>query len=136
MEVTYRFDLEKIDWRELKTALAVDGFGNGRTPEQLERSFRNSHSTCIAQVGQRIVCTARILSDGICNAYLIDVWTLSEFRDRGIARRMVDSLLEKLQGQHVYLQCEDDAVEFYKKLGFGEQPHGLSLIVGKWLADG
>lgn len=43
-------------------------------------------------------------------------------------------LEEKLAGQHVYL-VTDDAVEFYKKLGFKEQPTGLSKVVGEWLRN-
>ena len=135
MSITYRFDLAGVDWAEMKTALAADHFDNGRTPQQLDASFRNSHSVCIAYFERRLIGTARVLSDGVCNAYLVDVWTLSEFRNRGIARRMVESLLEKLPGQHVYLQSDNDTFEFYKKLGFRERPTGLEKIVGKWLKN-
>jgi hypothetical protein len=44
-------------------------------------------------------------------------------------------LLKNLPGQHVYLQSDYDTVYFYKKLGFGEQPTGLSKIVGQWLVN-
>jgi ribosomal protein S18 acetylase RimI-like enzyme len=133
-QVVYRLDLNNVDWAELKATLAADMFDNGRTPEQLERSFRNSHATCLAYLDGRIIGTARVLSDGVCNAYLLDVWTHSAHRRRGIASRMVRSLIEPLRGQHVYLQS-DDAVEFYRKLGFAEQPVGLSRIVGRWLVN-
>jgi len=135
MQLTYRFDLDGIDWADLKSTLTADHFDNGRSPEQLEQSFRNSHSVCIAWDGDRIIGTARVLSDGVCNAYLVDVWTLTQFRGQGIARHMVESLLAKLPGQHVYLQSDDDTVEFYKKLGFRERPTGLERVVGKWLVN-
>jgi ribosomal protein S18 acetylase RimI-like enzyme len=81
--------------------LAADEFDNGRTPEQLERSFRNSASVCFAYSCNRIVGKGRVLSDGVCNAYLVDLWTLSEFRGQGIAREIVSRLTEGLKGQHV-----------------------------------
>ena len=133
-EVIYREDLRRVDWGQMKATLAEDKFDNGRTPEQLRISFANSSAAVIAYVGDRIIGTARVLSDGVCNAYVVDVWTLSQYRHRGVARRMMSILEEKLAGQHVYL-VTDDAVEFYKKLGFKEQPTGLSKVVGEWLRD-
>jgi len=135
MSITYHDDLSKIDWAQLKSALAADHFDNGRTPEQLRQSFENSHSVCIAWSEERLVGTARVLSDGVCNAYLVDVWTLSNFRRQGIAREMIRRLCEGLPGQHFYLQADEDQVELYRKLGFREHPHGMGKVVGEWLAN-
>ena len=129
------FDMTDVDWGEMKAAVQEDDFDNGRTPEQLRVSFENSYAACVAYSAGRIIGTARVLSDGVCNAYMVDVWTLSAFRRQGIGRAMINGLLEKLAGQHVYL-FTDDAVEFYHKLGFREQGIGLSLVVGQWLVDG
>ncbi|MBD0267973.1 MAG: GNAT family N-acetyltransferase [Cyanobacteria bacterium Co-bin8] len=118
----------------MKAILHQDDFDNGRSPEQLKASFENSYATCLAYAEEQIVGTARALSDGVCNAYIVDVWTLSSFRQQGIAKTMMQILLSKLQGQHVYL-FTDDAVDLYKKLGFVEQPVGLSQVVGDWLVN-
>jgi predicted GNAT family acetyltransferase len=85
--------------------------------------------------GNKIVGKARVLSDGVCNAYIVDVWTYTPYRRRGIASQMMNLLMDKLEGQHVYL-FTDDAVEFYKKLGFKEQDIGLGRVVGEWLKTG
>src|SRR5205814_5744402 len=113
--ITYKSDLQNVAWAEMKASLADDNFDNGRTTEQLRVSFQNSYATVVAYDGDRIVGTARVLSDGICNAYVVDVWTLSSHRKRGIARVMIEILNNKLEGQHVYL-FSGDAVEFYEKL--------------------
>src|SRR5437879_5568233 len=102
--IRYQRDLHGIDWEEVKQTLAADDFDNGRTPEQLRRSFANSHSVCFAVVEGKIVSKARILSDGVCNAYLVDVWTFSPYRRQGIASEIIRLLLTDLPGQHVYLQ--------------------------------
>lgn len=134
LTVTYKTYLDNVDWAEMKATLRSDAFDNGRSPEQLKKSFENSYATCIAYVDNRIIGTARVLSDGVCNAYFIDVWTLTSYRRQDIARTMMQILLDKLRGQHVYL-FTDDVPEFYRKLGFTEQPIGMSKVVGKWLVN-
>ncbi len=132
--VVYKRDLDGVDWDEMKVTLEADDFDNGRTPAQLKTSFENSYSTCIAYDQGRIIGTVRVLSDGVCNAYVVDVWTLTAYRNQGIARTMMHMLVEELQGQHVYL-FTDDAMEFYKKLGFIERPTGMEKVVGTWLVN-
>jgi ribosomal protein S18 acetylase RimI-like enzyme len=132
--VRFAAELAGIDWSRLKRTLSADRFDNGRTAEQLGRSFENSHSVCIAWSGGQIVGTARVLSDGVCNAYLVDVWTLSSVRRRGIAKEMIRQLTMRLAGQHIYLQADEHISEVYRRLGFREQPVGMSRIVGEWLA--
>lgn len=124
--------LEGIDWAEAKADLAADAFDNGRSPDALRRSFEQSRHVAFARDGRRVVGMARLLSDGVSNAYLVDVWTASAYRRRGIASAMVRRLLDEVPGQHVGLQT-DDAQAFYASLGFGAQPEFLSLVVGSWL---
>lgn len=133
-DIVYKTNLDSVDWAQMKNTLHQDQFDNGRSPQQLQASFENSYATCLAYVDEQLVGTARALSDGICNAYVVDVWTLSSFRLQGIAKKMVRTLLDRLNGQHVYL-FTDDTVDFYKKLGFIEQPVGLSQVVGRWLEN-
>lgn len=131
-EISYKTSLSKVDWNAMKATLAEDNFDNGRTPEQLRASFENSYATIIAYDGLHIVGTARVLSDGVCNAYVVDVWTLSRYRNRGVARKMMELLETTVTGQHVYL-FTDDAINFYKKVGFREQPTGMGKVIGTWL---
>ena len=131
-EVGYGSDLRTVNWQRLKQDLAADSFDNGRSPAQLERSFANSFARVFARCDGAVVGTARALSDGVCNAYVVDVWTHSRYRRRGIATTMMDRLLTRLSGQHVYL-FTDDAVSFYHRLGFRVQGVGMSNVVGEWL---
>lgn len=135
MAPTYDDDVEAVDWVAAKIDLAADGFDNGRSPEQLRRSFANSRHVVFARDGGRVVGMARLLSDDVCNAYLVDVWTSSDQRQRGIGRAMVRRLLDRVPGQHVGLQTTDRA-EFYARLGFAPQPEFWSTVVGEWLGGG
>lgn len=125
-------DLAGVDWEAVKADLTADAFDNGRTPGALRRSFEAAQFVAIAWEGRRVIGTARMLSDGVCNAYLIDVWTWSARRRQGIARAMVERLVAAVPGQHVGLQT-DDAQAFYASLGFAPQPEFLSRVSGSWL---
>jgi GNAT superfamily N-acetyltransferase len=133
IEISYTQSLDGIDWEALKIRLHADDFDNGRTAEQLQRSFANSQVACFALAEGQVVGKARLLSDGVCNAYLVDVWTYRPYRRRGIAREMIRRLIQAVPGQHIYLQADSDLLDFYERLGFRPQPHGLSCVVGTWL---
>jgi ribosomal protein S18 acetylase RimI-like enzyme len=133
MDVRIDSALDGIDWAQAKADLAADEFDNGRTPDALRRSFEQSQHTAIARDGERVVGMARLLSDGVCNAYLVDVWTASAYRRRGVASAMIRLLLDEVPGQHVGLQADGDATPFYASLGFEAQPEFWSIVVGSWL---
>ncbi|MGI8421968.1 MAG: GNAT family N-acetyltransferase [Gaiellaceae bacterium] len=124
--------LDGIDWVQTKTELTADGFDNGRSAEALHRSFGRSQHVAVARDGDRVVGMARMLSDGVCNAYLLDVWTASSHRRQGIASSMVRRLREEVPGQHIGLQA-DSAQRFYEALGFRPQPEFWSCVSGSWL---
>jgi predicted GNAT family acetyltransferase len=124
--------LDGIDWAAAKADLAADDFDNGRSPEALRRSFAQSQHVAIARDGTQVVGMARLLSDGVCNAYLVDVWTVSSHRRQGIGAAMVRFLAERVIGQHIGLQT-DDQQAFYAALGFAPQPEFMALVVGDWL---
>ena len=119
--------------------LVVDG-GRECDPEHLARVLRVAcaHATLELSLTtpftyiSKVIGTARVLSDGICNAYVVDVWTLTPYRRRGVARRMLEILLEPLRGQHVAL-FTDEAPEFYRKLGFRERGVTFEKVIGRWL---
>jgi len=134
MEITYRMDQKNVDWAALRADLKNDHFDNGRSLEQYQKSFGNSFAVCMAWDGERVIGSARALSDGVCNAYIVDVWTHSQYRHRGIGTMMMRYLLKRLLGQHVYL-FTDNAQEFYRRLGFKAQGSGMGLVVGKWLVS-
>lgn len=125
-------DLARVDWDQAKSDLAADDFDNGRSAAALRLSFANSQHVALAWLDNRLVGMARMLSDGVCNAYLLDVWTHSSVRRQGIATAMMGRLTQAVPGQHIGLQT-DDADHFYAGLGFRPQPQFMSLVSGRWL---
>ncbi len=88
-DVRLTTNLDEIDFAQLRQALIEDDFDNGRTAEEYERSARGCHLNVYALRGEEIVGNARLLSDGVCNAYVVDVWTRSDLRRQGIGRAMI-----------------------------------------------
>ncbi len=132
LPITYQLGCDGIDWAALKQALLEDDFDNGRTPAQLRQSCAGSAVNVFALLAGHVIGTVRVLSDGVCNAYMVDVWTQTPYRRRGIARRMIELALAQLPGQHVYL-FTDSAEELYRGLGFTPQGIGMGRVVGEWL---
>ncbi|HUJ55495.1 MAG TPA: GNAT family N-acetyltransferase [Gaiellaceae bacterium] len=133
-EIRIADTLDGVDWEQARADLRADDFDNGRTAAALRRSFERSQHVAIAWDGARVVGIARLLSDGVCNAYLVDVWTASSRRRRGIGRALVEALCDAVPGQHVGLQT-DDAQAFYAALGFRRQPEFMSRLSGRWLEN-
>jgi GNAT superfamily N-acetyltransferase len=131
-EIEFSSLLDGVDWPALKQALVADDFDNLRTPDQYRRSHENSHAVVFGRCQGEFVANGRILSDGVCNAYLVDIWTATPYRRRGIGREVVTRLLATVPGQHVGL-FTDDMHAFYETLGFRQQVVGMSTVVGSWL---
>lgn len=134
--IHYKMDCEDVNWREMQETLIEDNFHNGRSIEQYRQSFENSYTVVIAYDDDKIIGTVRALSDGVCNAYIVDVWTYTPYRKQGIARKMMELALNNLQGQHVYLWTDDQQV-FYEAIDMNsdEENTGFYKVVGEWLKN-
>ena len=136
MTITYKTDAADVDWVAMREVLTEDAFHNGRSPDQYRISFEASYATAIAYDDDSIIGTARMLSDGVCNAYVVDVWTQSDYRGQGVATRMMQLLEECAPGQHVSLWT-DTAEGFYEKIGYQRTTDTLfEKVVGEWLVRG
>src|SRR4051812_2691845 len=98
MPVRIDASLDNINWVRAKADLAEDDFDNGRSPDALRRSFERSQHVVFARDGDHVVGMARMLSDGVCNAYLLDVWTLHSYGRQGVASSMIRQLMAQVPG--------------------------------------
>ncbi|MGB7342178.1 MAG: GNAT family N-acetyltransferase [Phototrophicaceae bacterium] len=134
--IHYKLACDDVNWQAMHDTLIADQFHNGRSVAQYRLSFENSHTVVIAYDDDKIIGTVRALSDGVCNAYIVDVWTLTAYRQQGIARQMMKLAFEQLQGQHVYLWT-DDQQAFYEAIGMQADTDatGYFKVVGDWLKN-
>ena len=132
MDVEFSDRTDDVDWVALKAALVAGGFDNLRTPEQYRISHENSHAVLFGRLAGEFVANGRILSDGVCNAYLVDIWTAPAFSRPGHSGEQVPPLVANGPRQHVGL-FTDDMQPFYASLGFRIRPDFMDQVIGRWL---
>jgi len=117
MNIAIRDNLDGVTGQMLKQFYIDADFDNGRTAEQHETAFRNS-VVRLAFDGEKLVGTARAITDGVRCAAVFDVCVLPSHRGHGVARMVMRALVDALAGQFVILTCDRPLEEMYAEFGF------------------
>jgi len=124
------FSRDGVDWARIADIYARAPLAQ-RSPDAFERAFRNSYLCCFVRVDGELVGAARALSDGVVAATILDVAVDPGFQGRGIGRRMMTALLDRLPFQRIYLAAVPGKEGFYAKLGFLPQTNAMGLFAGE-----
>ncbi|WP_457551015.1 GNAT family N-acetyltransferase [Desulfobacula sp.] len=92
-----------------------------KQPEFLNRIVQDSALFVGAFCGKKLIGMGRALSDLASDAYIQDVAVLKEFRGKGLGRKIIQTLIEKLKENGVDwigLVAQPGTSSFYKELGF------------------
>jgi ribosomal protein S18 acetylase RimI-like enzyme len=66
----------------------------------------------------RVVGIVSVVSDGVLSAFVPLLEVLPEYRGRGIGSRLMQLVLDRLEGLYmVDLTCDETLVPFYRRLG-------------------
>lgn len=86
----------------------------------LMRAMSESYYSVYAYSGEILVATGRVISDSITNAYICGVGVHNDYRQQGIATRIIEQLVDycRKANLHIQLFCEEDLVRFYEEKGF------------------
>ena len=90
-------------------------------PEFLNRIVKDSALFVGAFVNEQMIGMGRALSDMASDAYIQDVAVLDEFKGKGIGKKIVQILIEKLKENGVDwigLVAQPGTSSFYEELGF------------------
>ncbi|NLF93522.1 MAG: GNAT family N-acetyltransferase [Oligosphaeraceae bacterium] len=105
------------------------GWVNNTEPvdqEQMAQLLRNSFRVMGAFAEGRIIGMMRALSDGVSDAYLLDMVVSGNYRRQGIASRILQSLVEELKKCQIeWIVCISVPGKdgLYAKLGTPMQSH-------------
>ncbi len=109
------------------------------TDEELNKAIQNSWSVLYAYMGDTLVGTARVISDGVINAYLCGLGVHPRYRGHGIGRELVWRLADEcaVSKLHLQLMCEEELVPMYERMGFMVFARGMrpSTDAGKQMFD-
>lgn len=76
---------------------------------------------------------ARAVSDGVCDAYLADVYVLEKDRGHGLGKALINRMVEAGPGAHLrWTLFTDDAHGLYEQYGFTVPDHTAMVRAGSF----
>lgn len=112
-------DKEKLDIPFIHSFLTNAYWSKGRTLEQVRKSIENS--TCFGlYLDNEQIGFARVLSDKVIFAYLMDVFIIEEQRGKGYSKYFLNKIFnyQEFIGVKKWMLATKDAHNLYKMFGF------------------
>lgn len=131
--MTYEFDDDpgRLDIDAVWSFLSTEAYwGRSRTRDDFVRQLDTAWRVVGGYLGHtgEQVAFARAVSDGVAFAYLADVFVLPEHRGRGLARRLVSTMIDNGPGADFrWVLFTADAHQLYRSYGF-EDPDQTAMI--------
>jgi GNAT superfamily N-acetyltransferase len=94
-------------------------------PDALDIAVRTSSEMATAWDGDRLVGTARSLSDGSLNAYIVMVIVHPAWQGLGIGERLMHALMEGRDRTRFSLAAAPGMDDWYRRLGFEPDPRAM-----------
>ena len=117
--ITISTDKSKLDVPFIQHFLKDIYWAAGRTIEEVQTTIDNSFCFGIYRNDQQIGF-ARVITDYIVFAYVMDVFITEEHRGKGYSSLLIDAMMKepKLQEVKIWRLATSDAHFLYKKFGF------------------
>ena len=128
----------EIECSELQELLEVyQSVGWMKHDEEIIRTvFKASTHKVFAVTEGRIIGFARALSDGVFNAAIYDVVVHKDHQGKGIARLLLEKLLDELKHVScIHLISTTGNTAFYEKCGFKKLTTGMAIYRNPQLAS-
>ena len=129
--IELQFECSQVNWEEMHDLLEAAEMA-AYSPPVLERAFRASHTVVFAFDEGNLIGSGRAICDGVCQAALYDVAILPEYQGRGIGRRVMDAILERVTGCNIILYATPGKEGFYEKLGFRKLRTGMAIFLNRY----
>ena len=124
---------DKIESDEVVKLYKANNWSAANKPDQLLNALRNSDSLVTARTSGKLIGIGNAISDGYLVVYYPHMLVHPEHQRKGIGKKMMEALKEKYNSFHQQmLTADNDAVEFYKSMGFKKAGKTESM----WVYDG
>ncbi len=119
MSIVISTDKEKLDINFIHEFLTHSYWATGRTKEEVITSIENTMAFGIYLDGKQIGF-ARVLTDYIIFAYLMDVFIVEEHQGKGYSKLLMNAIMKhsNLQRIKAWMLATHDAHTLYQKFGF------------------
>jgi GNAT superfamily N-acetyltransferase len=95
----------------------------------IENQFAHANLVATAWADGLLIGVARAFTDFTSMAYLSDLDVDANWRRRGVGRQLIQTLLAEIKpGAKLLLFSNEEAEEFYKRVGFEPIPRGFKTI--------
>lgn len=108
--------------------------GEQEEPDLVDRIVAGSHCFVIAQRKGEIIGMGRAISDGVSDAYIQDMAVKTNFKRKGIGKKILETLLSRIKNDGlgwIGLIAEKGSWEFYSDMGFEKFQGALPMILKK-----
>lgn len=135
MNLEIQSDFTNVNIEEMKEVYASVGWLK-HTNEVIQQVFEASNVIAIVKVNGRIVGIGRGITDEVFNGAIYDVVVHKDFQGQGIAKKIMEFLLDRLSNVScVHLISTTGNEGFYRKLGFKKLKTGMARYLNPSLSD-
>jgi ribosomal protein S18 acetylase RimI-like enzyme len=127
VDVRYQFTCDNVSTQQLENLFKEAGLA-GRIGDKIRRAFEHSQVVCFAFHGTALVGVSRAITDGEYHAMIYDVAVLPHYQRRGIGRRLMQELLNRLPVWRVMLVADENVQGFYRTLEFQPYPDVMARL--------
>lgn len=122
-------DKSKLQVGFIHQYLTETYWAKGRTLEEVKKSIESC--LCFGvYMEEKQIGFARVCTDYIVFAYLMDVFILPEYQGKGYSKQLMKAIIEapELQTCKVWMLKTSDAHNLYKQFGYTELKHPEKLM--------
>jgi N-acetylglutamate synthase-like GNAT family acetyltransferase len=134
MEQEYFISTEKklLKVNAIKTFIADEYWGDGRTLEDVEKTIKNSYCFGIYTSDKEQIGFGRVVTDYIYFGYFMDVIIFEKFQGKGYGKILVEHMLKDdvIKNLKTIALKTKDAQGLYERYGFktiGDSPLWMSI---------
>lgn len=111
-KIDYKNDLDDISFDDLNELLEK-AFNHNRDINKTIEEFRSSQYFNFAFDGSKLVGCARLITDGVSEALLLNVAVDPDYQGNGIAKRIISNLAEEAKGYDIFIHANPNSYSFY-----------------------
>jgi ribosomal protein S18 acetylase RimI-like enzyme len=135
MDIEIQSEFANANLDEIKDVYASVGWMK-HTNEIIRQVFEASNVVALVKVNGKIIGIGRGMTDGVFNAAIYDVVVHRDFQRQGIAKKIMEFLLDKLSNiSCVHLISTTGNEGFYRKLRFKKLKTGMARYLNPSLSD-
>ena len=127
--ITVSTDKSKLDVPFIQHFLKDIYWAAGRTIAEVQTTI--AHSFCFGiYLGDKQIGFARVITDYVVFAYVMDVFITEEYRGKGYSSLLIDNMMNEPQLKNIQIWglATTDAHFLYRKFGFKELAHPEKLM--------